>query len=73
MSKQSKNIVSFSPMFVLFLVFLALKLLEIGPFTDMSYLWITAPLWIPVAIFLGIIVLWFVVMVIVGITVLIFV
>ena len=73
MSKQSKNILSVSPMFVLFLVFLALKLFEIDPFTDLSYWWITAPLWIPAAIFLGIIITWFVVMVIVGITVLILV
>lgn len=73
MSKQSKRIVSFSPMFVLFLVFLALKLFEVDPFTDLSYWWITAPLWIPVALFLAVISVWFVVMVIVGITVLLLV
>ena len=73
MSKQSKSIVSFSPMFVLFLVFLVLKLLEVGPFTDMSYLWITSPLWIPVALFLAVISVWFVALVIVGITVLLLV
>lgn len=73
MSKQSKRIVSFSPMFILFLVFLALKLLEVGPFADMSYLWITSPLWIPVALFLAVISVWFVALVIVGITVLLLV
>jgi hypothetical protein len=71
MSKQSKRLLSFSPMFVLFLVFLALKLFKISPFTDLSYWWITSPLWIPVAFFLAILVLWFVAMVIVSITVLI--
>lgn len=73
MSKQSKNILSFSPMFVLFLVFLALKHFGVDPFTDLSYWWITAPLWFPVALFLAVISVWFVVMVIVGITVLLLV
>ena len=73
MSKQSKRLLSFSPMFVLFLVFLALKLFKISPFTDLSYWWITSPLWIPVALFLAVISVWFVALVIVGITVLLLV
>ncbi len=43
--------------FAIFLVFLGLKLIGINPFADLSYLWITSPLWIPVALFLIIITL----------------
>jgi hypothetical protein len=35
---------------VIFLIFLVLKLAEIGPVADWSWLWITAPLWIPLSV-----------------------
>jgi len=35
---------------VLFLIFLTLKLAEIGPVQYWSWWWITSPLWIPLAI-----------------------
>lgn len=34
---------------VLFLIFLTLKLAEIGPVQYWSWWWVTAPLWIPLA------------------------
>jgi hypothetical protein len=35
---------------ILFLIFLTLKLAEIGPVQYWSWWWITAPLWIPLAL-----------------------
>ena len=35
---------------VLFLIFLTLKLAEVGPVADWSWWWVTSPLWIPVAL-----------------------
>lgn len=35
---------------VLFLIFLTLKLAEIGPVQYWSWWWITAPLWVPISI-----------------------
>jgi len=40
---------------VLFLIFLTLKLAEIGPVQYWSWWWVTAPLWIPLAFVLLII------------------
>ena len=40
---------------VLFLIFLTLKLAEIGPVQYWSWWWVTAPLWIPLALVLLII------------------
>lgn len=44
---------------VLFLIFLVLKLAEIGPVATWSWWWVTSPLWIPLAmvaaVFAGII------------------
>lgn len=37
---------------VLFLIFLTLKLAEIGPVQYWSWWWVTAPLWIPLALML---------------------
>ena len=34
---------------LLFLIFLTLKLAEIGPVQYWSWWWVTAPLWLPVA------------------------
>jgi small Trp-rich protein len=39
---------------VLFLIFLVLKLAEIGPVANWSWWWVTSPLWIPLA-FIGLI------------------
>ena len=72
MSKQTKSILSFSPMFTLFLVFLILKLTETSVVADWSWWWVTAPLWIPPTLFLACIAIWLVAMIIVSITVLIF-
>ena len=46
--KESKSIISLST--GVFLVFLFLKLAEIGQVTTWSWWWITSPLWIPLAI-----------------------
>jgi small Trp-rich protein len=34
----------------LFLIFLTLKLAEVGPVADWSWWWVTSPLWIPLAL-----------------------
>jgi len=34
----------------LFLIFLTLKLAEIGPVANWSWWWVTSPLWIPLAL-----------------------
>ena len=39
---------------VLFLIFLTLKLAEIGQVATWSWWWVTSPLWIPLALVLGI-------------------
>ncbi len=41
---------------LLFLVFLVLKLTDV---IDWSWWWVTAPLWVPAAIFLLVAVIWF--------------
>ena len=33
---------------ILFIVFVVLKLAEVGPIANWSWWWVTAPLWIPV-------------------------
>jgi hypothetical protein len=40
---------------ILFLIFLTLKLAEVGPVADWSWWWVTSPLWIPFAL-IGVIV-----------------
>ena len=35
---------------ILFLIFLTLKLAEVGPVAKWSWWWVTSPLWIPFAI-----------------------
>lgn len=37
---------------VLFLIFLTLKLAEVGPVANWSWWWVTSPLWIPLALVL---------------------
>lgn len=52
MSKSNSILtLSLSPMFLLFLVFLILRLTET---IDWSWWWVTAPLWVPVAFFIAI-------------------
>ena len=46
MSKNSAVGLSISPMFILFIVFLILKLTDT---IDWSWWWVTSPLWIPLA------------------------
>jgi len=40
---------------ILFLIFLTLKLAEIGPVQYWSWWWVTSPLWIPLLLVIGII------------------
>lgn len=47
----SKNGIGFGSL--LFLVFLVLKLAEIGTVATWSWWWVTSPLWIPVALVLS--------------------
>ena len=51
-STQSSSGIGFYSL--LFIVFLTLKLAEIGVVATWSWWWITSPLWIPVAIALGV-------------------
>jgi hypothetical protein len=39
---------------VIFIVFLILKLAEVGPVANWSWWWVTSPLWIPIALILTI-------------------
>lgn len=56
MSNSSKK-GGVSVLMVLFVVFLVLKLAGVGDVANWSWLWVTAPLWIPVACSLAIFVL----------------
>lgn len=49
MSEKNSNSNGMGLSSILFLIFLTLKLAEIGPVKDWSWWWVTAPLWIPVA------------------------
>lgn len=51
MSKQLKSILTISPAFMLFVVFLILRLTDT---IDWSWWWITAPLWAPAAFVIAI-------------------
>lgn len=44
---------NWSLMTVLFIVFLVLKLAEVGMVADWSWWWVTAPYWGPIAFWLG--------------------
>lgn len=44
---------NWSLMTVLFIVFLVLKLAEVGQVADWSWWWVTAPYWGPIAFWLG--------------------
>ena len=54
MSKKPLISLTFSPMFIVFLVFLVLQLTNV---INWSWWWVTAPLWGPVALGIGIMVL----------------
>ena len=54
MSKEKNTSNGFGLGTVLFLIFLTLKLAEIGPVQYWSWWWITSPLWIPLSIVLAI-------------------
>ena len=47
-TKNTSNGLSFAT--VLFLIFLTLKLAEIGPVQHWSWWWVTAPLWLPMVL-----------------------
>lgn len=55
MSTQTKNILTISPSFTLFLVFLILRLTDV---IDWSYWWVTAPLWAPAAAVIAVLAIW---------------
>ena len=52
---------------VLFLIFLTLKLAEIGPVANWSWWWVTSPLWIPLALVIAIVAIAAIVAIIVAI------
>jgi len=45
---------------LVFLVFLTLKLAEVGVVATWSWWWVTAPLWVPVAVVMVILIVWWV-------------
>ena len=51
---------------ILFLIFLVLKLAEIGPVANWSWWWVTAPLWAPVAALIAILVIAAIILVLVN-------
>ena len=55
--KQTKTLISFNFgwSFVLFLVFMTLRLCEV---VDWSWWWITAPLWVPLALWIAVVIIW---------------
>ena len=58
--KESKSIISLST--GVFLVFLFLKLAEIGQVTTWSWWWVTSPLWLPLLALIAIILVAFVIL-----------
>jgi len=54
MAKSNVSVNLGSPLFLVFLVFLTLKLGQWGPVAAWSYWWVTAPLWIPVVVAVGV-------------------
>lgn len=57
MSKEKTSSAGFGIATVLFLIFLVLKLAEIGQVKDWSWWWVTSPLWISALLVLGILVI----------------
>lgn len=64
MSKKPLASLTFSPMLIVFLVFLVLQLTDV---INWSWWWVTAPLWGPIVLGVGVMVLfipiWFIMMV----------
>jgi len=54
MSKETTSVKGFGLGTILFLIFLVLKLIN---YIDWSWWWVTAPLWLPIALFLTIAIL----------------
>lgn len=54
MNKEKASSTSIGLGGLIFIVFLFLKLAEIGQVADWSWWWVTSPLWIPIALVLGI-------------------
>ena len=54
MSKEKSATTSIGLGGLIFIVFLVLKLAEIGQVANWSWWWVTSPLWIPIAFILGI-------------------
>ena len=52
--KQKTTSTGISISTALFLIFLVLKLAEIGQVATWSWWWVTAPLWIPVVVVVGV-------------------
>lgn len=50
---ESKNTSNISLATILFLIFLTLKLAEVGPVQHWSWWWVTSPLWIPILLVFG--------------------
>jgi len=53
MSKEKTTSGSIGLGTIVFLIFLVMKLGEIGQVAEWSWFWVTAPLWIPIAFLLG--------------------
>ena len=68
MENDKKSIGCGTTLFVLvFLIFLVLKLAEIGVVANWSWWWVSAPLWIPAGIVIGILLIAGLVMLLMGI------
>jgi hypothetical protein len=50
MSKESNSSSGITLLGLVFIVFLALKLAEVGPVQYWSWWWVTSPIWIPVVL-----------------------
>lgn len=61
---ENKSVISVGPMFLLFLLFLGLKLTN---YISWSWLWITVPLWGPLVLFICISIIIMIIFLIIGI------
>lgn len=53
MSKSANSSSGISLLGIVFIIFLILKLIEVGPVSNWSWWWVTAPLWGPFALYIG--------------------
>ena len=65
MSKKTTTTSGITLCGAVFIVFLILKLAEVGKVAAWSWWWVTAPLWMPVAVVLAILLIALIVMIIV--------